>query len=107
MNPEIYLNNMRRTLSLIVLTLLGHIIAPFVYAKAPTNEEIKVISYNVRLISSKDGPNEWKYRAKASPAMIKDLCKENRLTSYLQRLGLKCFCDRLYILFRLLGLRRI
>lgn len=63
---------MRRTLSLIVLTLLGHIIAPFIYAKTPTNEEIKVISYNIRLISSKDGPNEWKYRAKASPAMIKD-----------------------------------
>ena len=41
-------------------------------AKKPSAEEIKVVSYNVRLINSKDGPNEWKYRAAASPAMIKD-----------------------------------
>ena len=63
---------MKRTLSLLILALSGYILGPFVYAKAPANEEIKVISYNIRLISSKDGPNEWKYRAKASPAMIKD-----------------------------------
>ena len=41
-------------------------------AKAPADQEVKVISYNIRLINSKDGPNEWKYRAEASPAMIKD-----------------------------------
>ena len=41
-------------------------------AKAPADQEVKVISYNIRLINSKDGPNEWKYRASASPAMIKD-----------------------------------
>ena len=41
-------------------------------AKAPESQEVKVISYNIRLINSKDGPNEWKYRAEASPAMIKD-----------------------------------
>ena len=41
-------------------------------AKVPESQEIKVISYNIRLINSKDGPNEWKYRAEASPAMIKD-----------------------------------
>ena len=35
-------------------------------------EEIKVISYNIRYITPKDGPNEWKYRAEASPAMILD-----------------------------------
>ena len=63
---------MKRTLSLLILALSGYIMGPFVYAKAPANEEIKVISYNIRLISSNDGPNEWKYRAKASPAMIKD-----------------------------------
>lgn len=41
-------------------------------AKKPVADEVKVISYNIRLINSKDGPNEWKYRAEASPAMIKD-----------------------------------
>ena len=41
-------------------------------AKAPADQEVKVISFNIRLINSKDGPNEWKYRAEASPAMIKD-----------------------------------
>ena len=41
-------------------------------AKKPAADEVKVISYNIRLINSKDGPNEWKYRAEASPAMIKD-----------------------------------
>ncbi len=64
--------NIRYTLSLILLVISGYISASSCYAKAPANEEIKVISYNVRLISPKDGPNEWKYRAKASPAMIKD-----------------------------------
>ena len=41
-------------------------------AKKTASDEVKVISYNIRLINSKDGPNEWKYRAEASPAMIKD-----------------------------------
>ena len=41
-------------------------------AKKPVADEVKVISFNIRLINSKDGPNEWKYRAEASPAMIKD-----------------------------------
>ena len=41
-------------------------------AKAPADQDVKVISYNIRLINSKDGPNEWKYRAEASPAMIKN-----------------------------------
>ena len=41
-------------------------------AKAPVKDEVKVISYNIRLIQPKDGPNEWKHRAVASPAMIKD-----------------------------------
>ena len=41
-------------------------------AKKPVSDEVKVISYNIRLINPKDGPNEWKYRAEASPAMIKD-----------------------------------
>ena len=41
-------------------------------AKKPVADQVKVISYNIRLINSKDGPNEWKYRAEASPAMIKD-----------------------------------
>ena len=41
-------------------------------AKKPVADEVKVISYNIRLINSKDGPNEWKYRAEASPSMIKD-----------------------------------
>ena len=56
----------------IYLTLLCCLIGQSICAKAPADEEIKVISYNIRLISSKDGPNEWKFRAKASPAMIKD-----------------------------------
>ena len=43
-----------------------------VNAKEPLKDEVKVISYNIRLIHPKDGPNEWKYRAEASPAMIKD-----------------------------------
>lgn len=38
----------------------------------PSSDELKVISYNIRVINSKDGANEWKYRAEASPAMIKD-----------------------------------
>lgn len=41
-------------------------------AKKSSQDEVKVISYNIRLIQPKDGPNEWKYRAEASPAMIKD-----------------------------------
>lgn len=41
-------------------------------AKKPSQNEVKVISYNIRLVHPKDGPNEWKYRAEASPAMIKD-----------------------------------
>lgn len=41
-------------------------------AKKPSQEELTVISYNIRLIHPKDGANEWKYRAAASPAMIKD-----------------------------------
>ena len=41
-------------------------------AKKLVADEVKVISFNIRLINSKDGPNEWKYRAEASPAMIKD-----------------------------------
>ena len=56
----------------ICLTLLCCLIGQSICAKAPADEEITVISYNIRLISSNDGPNEWKYRAKASPAMIKD-----------------------------------
>ena len=41
-------------------------------AKKSSQDEVKVISYNIRVINSKDGANEWKYRAAASPAMIKD-----------------------------------
>lgn len=41
-------------------------------AKKSLQDEVKVISYNIRVINSKDGENEWKYRAAASPAMIKD-----------------------------------
>lgn len=41
-------------------------------AKKPSQDEVKVISYNIRVINSKDGENEWKYRAAASDAMIKD-----------------------------------
>ena len=54
------------------LAVLCSLIGQSIYAKAPAKEEIKVISYNIRLIHPKDGANEWKYRAKASPAMIKD-----------------------------------
>ncbi|MBE6250311.1 MAG: endonuclease/exonuclease/phosphatase family protein [Bacteroidales bacterium] len=42
------------------------------YAAKPSQDEVKVISYNIRVINSKDGANEWKYRAAATPAMIKD-----------------------------------
>lgn len=41
-------------------------------AKKSSQDEVKVISYNIRVINSKDGKNEWKYRAAASDAMIKD-----------------------------------
>ena len=41
-------------------------------AKKNHSDEVKVISYNIRVINKKDGPNEWKYRAAATPAMIKD-----------------------------------
>lgn len=41
-------------------------------AKKSSQDEVKVISYNIRVINSKDGENEWKYRATASDAMIKD-----------------------------------
>ena len=54
------------------LVLMCCLVAPYLSAKAPAKDEIKVISYNIRLIHPKDGANEWKYRAKASPAMIKD-----------------------------------
>lgn len=35
-------------------------------------DELSVISYNVRLVTPDDGENQWKYRAPATPAMIKD-----------------------------------
>ena len=35
-------------------------------------DELTVISYNVRLVTPDDGDNQWKYRASATPAMIKD-----------------------------------
>ena len=38
----------------------------------PKGDELKVISYNIRVVSAKDGSNQWKYRAAASPALIKD-----------------------------------
>ena len=41
-------------------------------AKNPVSDEVKVISYNIRVINTKDGENQWKYRAAATPAMIKD-----------------------------------
>lgn len=41
-------------------------------AKKSSQDEVKVISYNIRVINSKDGANGWKYRAAAAPAMIKD-----------------------------------
>lgn len=41
-------------------------------AKKNHSDEVKVISYNIRVINKKDGPNEWKYRAAATPAMVKD-----------------------------------
>lgn len=37
-----------------------------------SGDELKVMSYNIRVISQKDGGNQWQYRAAASPAMILD-----------------------------------
>ena len=39
-------------------------------------DELTVISYNVRLVTPDDGDNQWKYRAPATPAMIKDYCPD-------------------------------
>lgn len=39
-------------------------------------DELTVISYNVRLVTPDDGENQWKYRAPATPAMIKDYCPD-------------------------------
>lgn len=41
-------------------------------AKKNGSDEVKVISYNIRVINKKDGPNFWPRRAAATPAMIKD-----------------------------------
>jgi endonuclease/exonuclease/phosphatase family metal-dependent hydrolase len=41
-------------------------------ARKKNNNELTVISYNVRLVTTDDGENQWKYRAPATPAMIKD-----------------------------------
>ena len=37
-----------------------------------STDQLKVMSYNMRFVTEKDGNNQWKYRAKASPAMIRD-----------------------------------
>ena len=41
-------------------------------AKNGKFDGVSVISYNIRFVTPKDGDNQWKYRAEASPAMIKD-----------------------------------
>ena len=45
-------------------------------AKKKHCDELSVISYNVRLVTPDDGDNQWKYRAPATPAMIKDYCPD-------------------------------
>ena len=45
-------------------------------AKKKHCDELTVISYNVRLVTPDDGDNQWKYRAPATPAMIKDQCPD-------------------------------
>ena len=45
-------------------------------AKKKHCDELTVISYNVRLVTTDDGDNQWKYRAPATPAMIKDYCPD-------------------------------
>ena len=47
-----------------------------VVAKKRRCDELTVISYNVRLVTTDDGENQWKYRAPATPAMIKDYCPD-------------------------------
>ena len=36
------------------------------------SQELKVMSYNIRLSTDKDGTNAWKYRCPATLEMIKD-----------------------------------
>ena len=63
---------MRILTSILCVAALAFGLVTEASAKKEASDEIKVISFNVRLIHKKDGPNEWKYRAEASPAMIKD-----------------------------------
>ena len=63
---------MKISASFIAAAMLLSLFAQDALAKTPPAQEVKVISYNIRLVHPKDGENQWKYRAEASPAMIKD-----------------------------------
>ena len=61
---------MKRTILYIVAALM---LLPFsVEARKKQCDGVTVISYNIRFVTHRDGDNQWKYRAVASPAMIKD-----------------------------------
>ena len=58
-----------KQLSAFLLLVLSFAFLPF---QAGAQEEIKVMSYNIRYGTAKDGPNSWEFRREAAAAMILD-----------------------------------
>lgn len=57
-----------------ILTLFAasFMAVPMAYADGESDDELTVISYNIRMGAGKDGTNSWEYRYPASAMMITD-----------------------------------
>ena len=71
MQETYYKDKMKRTLTLITAALLLLSFAASAQKKQ-VSEELKVMSYNIRLAIGNDGTNSWKYRYPATGLMIDD-----------------------------------
>ena len=58
---------------ILLIALSAVILLPFdSQAKKNELEELKVMSYNIRMGIAKDGTNSWEFRCPATIAMLKD-----------------------------------
>ena len=58
---------------ILLIALSAVILLPFdSQAKKNESEELKVMSYNIRMGIAKDGTNSWEFRCPATIAMLKD-----------------------------------
>lgn len=65
--------NMKRIL--LKLLLLVSVLMTFAQCK-PSQEELNVVSFNIRMGVAKDGENSWEYRKAASAEMVKTLAPD-------------------------------